>query len=216
MWGNLEEKSCPVKTFLPSQKLPNENMKKDTKLNKFARFRSLNNIRTNEKDIDINLIIIEGCLESNRKLKILIDNGSQAELISKQIALELEKTIRKSNTKLATATAEMQVVGEVDLNLTIAGHNTSVTAQVVENLSPKYHVILGLGWLNEHRTAFITQPGRTPVFKIDDTEIPIVKEAISCKGLTTVNITNLSENTVDFAKCATDLKILPRSVGFVK
>ena len=84
----------------------------------------------------------------------------------------------------------MQVVGEVDLNLTIAGHNTSVTTQVVENLSPKYHVILGLGWLNEHSTTFITQPGRTPVFKIDDTEIPIVKEAISIKGQTTVNVSN--------------------------
>ena len=75
---------------------------------------------------------------------------------------------------------------------------------------------MGLGWLNEHSTTFITQPGRTPVFKIDDTEIPIVKEAISIKGLTTVNISKLSKNTVDFAKCATDLKILPRSVGFVK
>ena len=54
------------------------------------------------KDLDNDLIIIEGCLESNRKLKILIDNGSQAELISKDIALELGKTIRYSNTKLAT------------------------------------------------------------------------------------------------------------------
>ena len=103
-------------------------MKKDTKLNKFARFRSVNSIKTYEKEIDNNLIIIEGCLESSRKLKILIDNGSQAELISKQTALELGKTIRKSNTKLATATSEMQVEGEVDLNLTIAGHNTNVTA----------------------------------------------------------------------------------------
>ena len=168
------------------------------------------------KDLDNDLIIIEGCLESNRKLKILIDNGSQAELISKDIALELGKTIRYSNTKLATAQgSDMQVVGEVDLDLNIAGHNTSVTTQVVENLSPKYHVILGLGWLNDHRTAFITQPGRTPVFKIDDTEIPIIKN-VNSNGLTTVNVSNLSENTVDFAKCATNLKILPRSVGFVK
>ena len=110
----------------------------------------------------------------------------------------------------------MQVVGEVDLNLTIAGHNTNVTAQVVEELSPKYDVILGHGWLNKHQTEFITHPGRTPVFKIDNTEIPIVKEAISCKGVTTVNLSNISEHTVDFAKCAKDLVIPPRIVGFVK
>ena len=140
--GDLEKKSCPEQqTFLPSQKLPFK-YKKNTKLNKFSRFRSVNNIRPNNKDLDNDLIIIEGCLESNRKLKILIDNGSQAELISKQIALELGKTIRKSNTKLATTqSSDMQVVGEVDLNLTIAGHNTRVTAILVENLIPKYHVI---------------------------------------------------------------------------
>ena len=92
------------------------------------------------------------------------------------MGLEIGNTIRRSNTKLATAQgSELQVIGEVDLNLTIAGYNTSVTTQVVENLCLKYHVILGLGWLNEHSTALITQPGRTPVFKIDDTEIPIVK-----------------------------------------
>ena len=50
-------------------------MKKDTKLNKFARFRAVNNIKTYEKQKDNNLIMIEGCLESSRKLKILIDNG---------------------------------------------------------------------------------------------------------------------------------------------
>ena len=212
----MEQKSWPEQqTFLPSQKLPFK-YKKSTKLNKFSRFRSVNNVLHVRKNLDNDLIIIEGCLESNRKLKILIDNGSQAELISKDIALELGKTIRYSNTKLATAQgSDMQVVGEVDLDLNIAGHNTSVTTQVVENLSPKYYVILGLGWPNDHRTAFITQPGRTPVFKTDDTEIPIIKN-VNSNGLTTVNVSNLSENIVDFAKCATNFKILPRSVGLVK
>ena len=155
-------------------------------------------------------------MESNKKIKILIDNGSQAELISKEIALDLGKTIRNSNTKLVTAQeCDMQVVGEVDLDLIIAGHSTRVTTQVVDHLSPKYHVILGLGWLNDHSTAFITQPGRTPVFKIDNTEIPIITN-VNREGLTTVNVSNLSENIVDFAKCATNLKIMPRSAGFVK
>ena len=103
-------------------------------MNIFARFRGVNNIKTYEKEIDNNLVIIGGVM-SGRKLKNLIDNGSQAELISKQTALELGKTIRKSNTKLATATSEIRVLGEVDINLTIAGHNTNVTAQVVEGLS---------------------------------------------------------------------------------
>ena len=120
-------------------------MTKDTKLNRFARFRNVNNIKTKDKDIDNSLIIIEGCVESDKKLKFLIDNGSQAELISKQVALDLRKSIRKSNAKLATVNSEMTVIGEVDLNLTIAGHNTNVVAQVVDGLSPKYNVIIGLG-----------------------------------------------------------------------
>ena len=31
-----------------------------------------------------------------------------------------------------------------------------------------------------------------------------------------MNVSNLLENIVDFAKCASNLKILPRSEGFVK
>ena len=129
-------------------------MSKDPKLNKFARFRRVHNINAKNKDIDNNLIIIEECVESDKNLKILIDNGSQANLIAKQVALELGKSIRNSNTKLATVSSEMSVLGEVDLNLTIAGHNTNVVAQVVDKLSPKYDVILGLSWLNDHRTEF--------------------------------------------------------------
>ena len=62
-------------------------IKKSSKLNKFARFRTVNNVRTNKQNLDNDLIIIEGCLESDRRLKILIDNGSQAELVSKEVAL---------------------------------------------------------------------------------------------------------------------------------
>ena len=54
---------------------------------------------------------MEGCVESDKNLKILIDNGSQANLIAKQVALELGKTIRSSNTQLATVVSEMSVLG---------------------------------------------------------------------------------------------------------
>ena len=68
-------------------------MKKDTKLNKFARFRGVNNIKSCGKVSDNNLVIIGGEV-AGRQLNILIDNGSQAELISKQTALELGLKIR--------------------------------------------------------------------------------------------------------------------------
>ena len=62
-------------------------MSKDPKLNRFALFRNVHIINSKNKDIDNNLIIIEGCVESDKKLKILIDNGRQANLIAKQVAL---------------------------------------------------------------------------------------------------------------------------------
>ena len=124
-----------------------------TKLNKFSRFRAVNNVKTENTTVNNGLVIIEGCLESNRVLKILIDTGSQAELISKEVAMELGKEIRPSNFSLAAAQgSDFNVVGECDLTLNIAGHLTNVTTQVVENLSKKYQVILGVGWLNEHKT----------------------------------------------------------------
>ena len=111
-----------------------------SKLNRFSRFRPrVNNVSCNNKSSDTDLVIIEGCLESGRKLKILVDNGSQAELVSKETAQELGKSIRNSNTKLATAQgSNLQVIGKIDLNLNIGNHYTSITAQVVENLSSKY------------------------------------------------------------------------------
>ena len=87
-------------------------------------------------------------------MRILIDNGSQVNIIAKQVAIELGKNIRDSNTKLSTVSSEMAVRGEVDLNLSIAGHSSSLVAQVVDDLSLKYDVILGMGWLNDHWTQF--------------------------------------------------------------
>ena len=108
-----------------------------TKLNKFSRFRSVNNVKTDNTNVNNDLVIIEGCLESNRVLKILIDTGSQAELISKDIALELGKKIRPSNISLAAAQgSDFQVVVEVDLTLNIAGHITNVTSDYTGSRKP--------------------------------------------------------------------------------
>ena len=89
------------------KKLPNKitnlSTKSKRKLNKFQRFRSVNNVRSGKTSVNNDLVIIEGCVESNKKLKILIDSGSQADLISKDIAMELGKDIRSSHMKLASA-----------------------------------------------------------------------------------------------------------------
>ena len=127
--------------------------KPSTKLNKFSRFRTVNNVKTENKTVKNDLVIIEGIIESNRTLKILIDTGSQAELISKEAAVELGKEIRPSNFSLAAAQgSDFNVVGECDLTLNIAGHMSNLTTQVVEDLSTKYQVILGVGWMNENKT----------------------------------------------------------------
>ena len=111
-------------------------MKKDTKLNKFARFRGVNNIKTCGKASDTNLVIIGGEV-ADRQLNILIDNGSQVNLIAKQTALDLGLKISDSDIHLATPSSELKVLGKVNFSLTIAGYNTNVTAQVVEGLSTK-------------------------------------------------------------------------------
>ena len=95
--------------------------------------------------------------------------------------MELGLKIRKSDIQLASPSSELRVLGEVDLNLTIAGHNTNVIAQVVDGLSTKYDIKLGLGWLNKYQTQFITEPGKTPVFKLDNSEIPILKKIFLTK-----------------------------------
>ena len=82
----------------------------------------------------------------------MIDNGSQNKFIDKDIDLKIGKTNRYF-TKLDTA--QLQVIDEVNLEFNITGHNTSVTIQLIQDLSYKYRVILSLEWLNNHRTVFI-------------------------------------------------------------
>ena len=184
-------------------------------MNKFKRFRSINNIRSSNKSVNTDLVIVEGCLASGMKIKVLIDNGSQANLVSKDTALKLGKSISPSSIRLAAAQGtDMEVIGETDLELSIGNHEKIVKAQVVDNLSEKYQVILGLAWLNNNNTSFVTSVGRTPIFKINDVEIPIIRNMKD--GFTTIDVSNISDNTVDFVKCPSDIKIEPRSVGFIK
>ena len=80
------------------------------------RFRQVNNVRKIHNIPDNDLIIIKGCLENGKSLRILIDSASQAELISESAATELNKTIERSNMMLATAQGEnMEIKGQVDL-----------------------------------------------------------------------------------------------------
>ena len=100
------------------------------------------------------------------------------------------------------------------MNLQIAGHKFDVTTQVVSQLSPVYDIILGIGFLNSH-TSLRTKPGFTPIFCIDNTEIPIVQDSRT-HGLTILNVSNLTPDVIDFAKCASEAYIKSRSKRFIK
>ena len=92
-------------------------------------------------------------------------SASQAVLISEPIARELNTNIVNSDMILATAQgADILVKGQVNLNLEITGHKFEVKTQVINHLSPHYDIILGIGFLNQHRTSLNIQPGHTPVF----------------------------------------------------
>ena len=109
--------------------------KSSTKMNKFKRFRTINNIRCSNKSVNTDLVIVEGCLAGDMKIKVLIDNGSQANLVSKHTAQSLGKTLKPSTVRLAAAQGtDMQVMGEIDLDLSIGNYKKVVNAQVVEKL----------------------------------------------------------------------------------
>ena len=109
--------------------------------------------------------------------------------------------------KLVSAQGKnMEIRGQTKLNLQIAGHRLDITTQVVPQLSKDYDVILGIGFLNRHHTSLITNPGHTPIFCIDNTEIPIVKDS-NTQGWTILNASNITPDAVDFAKNASELYI---------
>ena len=127
MWGR--ESYCsklPTPEFLnrgAANGLLYYNGRNNRKLNKFSRYRkskSINNVHNINSTTNNDLIIVEGCSEGGKQLRVLIDHGSQAELISKSAAQELRKTIVSSDMKLATAQgASLKISGQVNLDLYI-------------------------------------------------------------------------------------------------
>ena len=62
-----------------------EKTRSGSKINRFLnvrRARQVNNVRSNNSIPDNDLVIIKGCLENGKSLRILIDSASQAELIT--------------------------------------------------------------------------------------------------------------------------------------
>ena len=149
-------------------RLLNGKWKYNSKLNRFSKFRNaklVNNVNNYSSTPNNDLIIVKGCSEGGRPLRILIDHASQAELISEAAASQLNKNIISSDVKLVTAQgASLNVSGQVNLDLCIGGHKSYVAAQVVNQLSSAYDMIIGIGWLNQHDTNLRTKVGHTPIF----------------------------------------------------
>ena len=71
-----------------------------------------------------------------------------------------------------------------------------------------------MNFLNSNITCLKTHPGFTPVFCINNQEIPIVSNT-NKQGITILNISNLNPGIIDFAKIASTTFIQPRSKGFL-
>ena len=123
-------------------------------LNKFSKHRDFCSSSSKSLDkMDNNLIIISGVCGNNTDLRVLIDPASQAEIISKEAVEKIGNSIRETSTKLVSAEgSELDVIGQTDVSLGIAGSDYNLNAQVVSTLSKFYDIILGIGWLNSTST----------------------------------------------------------------
>ena len=186
-------------------------------LNKFRKHRDFCSSSTKSADkVDNNLIIISGICGKDTDLRVLIDPASQAEIISKEAAERIGTSIRDTSAKLVSAEgSELNVIGQTDVCLGIAGTDYNLNAQVVSTLSKFYDIILGIGFLNTTHTSLITEPGCTPKFLLEGRSIPLLKSK-SRGDKRVFSIKNLSVDTVDYAKSAKYDVIAPRSVGFLK
>ena len=140
--------------------------KKSSKCNRYRKYREFCSDTTQPLDKgDNNLIIISGIGGKELNLRVLIDPASQAEIISQEAVEKMENCISSTDTKLVSAEgSELNVIGQTDLCLEIAGNNYNLNAQVVPSLSNFYDVILGIGFLNRTHTSLVTEPGCTPKF----------------------------------------------------
>ena len=94
-------------------------------------------------------VIVRGLAESFQ-VTCLIDTGSQATLVNLSLIrdLKLDQSIRKTNFSLSSFTKDkISTVGEITLNLTIAGTRAPHTCIVVSE-EMECHILLGMDFLS--------------------------------------------------------------------
>ena len=153
---------------------------KQWKLNKFKKRRliisNIQNGSSSSKNSD--LVILKSLAGERRQpLRVLIDSGAQANIITQKAAQKLNIKLTYSDAKLVSAQKELlEVVGESEVDLFLGNNKYTVTVVVTPVLMDAADVILGMGFLNTHKTQLLTTPGKSPKFCIDAQSIPIVKE----------------------------------------
>ena len=76
-------------------------------------------------------------------------------------------------------------------------------------------IILGITFLNRHRTVLETNPGYSPKFIIDDCEIPILKDR-NFKGLSVYTVKALDNQIVEWTRNTGTVVIPPQTTGVLK
>ena len=193
---------------------------KNAKLNKFAWRRQLiANIRNGGDDTKVSdLVIIKCHAGTNRKpLRVLIDSGAQANVMSLKAVKNLQLELRASDIKLVSAQKEkLDVEGETEMDLIIANNQYNVKVVATPVLMEGIDIILGMSFLNEHETQLLTTPGQSPKFCIDSQCIPMVKEN-KCHGVSIYTIKTIrDEDITELVRSSKAVTLPPRSAGQLK
>ena len=163
-----------------------------------------------------NLIIIHGFTSAGLNIKVLIDSGAEANVLSEKIYKQMNQP--KVNTDFSLSTAQgdaLPVLGSINMNLSLGDEIFEVKTLITPILHNNFDLILGLPFLTENKTQICTTPNQTPKFYINDKVIPLIKENKNQK----INIFTIKQEGLgcqEIVSTTQKLKIPARTTGCIR
>ena len=163
-----------------------------------------------------NLIIIHGFTSAGLNIKVLIDSGAEANVLSEKIFKKMNQP--KVNTDFSLSTAQgdaLPVLGSINMNLSLGDEIFEIETLITPILHNNFDLILGLPFLTENKTQICTTPNQTPKFYINNKVIPLIKETKNQK----INIFTIKQEALgcqEIVSTTRKLKLPARTTGCIR
>lgn len=163
-----------------------------------------------------NLIIVKGFTSGGQNLRVLIDSGAEANVVSREVFKKMNQPKVHTDYSLSTAQGErLEILGLVNMELSLGDEIYTVETLITPLLHNNFDLILGLPFLTKNETQISTNPHKTPKFCINKKVIPLIQESKNNK-INIFTIVQEAEGCQEIVSTTRKLKLPSRTAGCIR